>query len=123
MRPAILVLCLLTALTALPAQQSKPNEPVYKVGGDVKPFRVISSPSPNFANDASRGKFDGVVAVSAYVGADGKIHDAQVSKSIGDAKIDAKVLSAVKSWKFHPCTKENKPVNCAANFEVQVHLE
>ena len=106
------------------AQPSRPNleEPIYKIEKEVKPQRVISSPQPDFSTDARRGKFNGVVVVTGYVGADGNFHDAKVLRSIGDSILDAKVLAAVKKWTFHPCTRDGKPVNCTMNIETAIHL-
>ncbi len=123
MRSILFALLLLAALIVCPGQQTKPEETIYKAGEEVRPPRPISTPMPNFSADASRGKFNGSIVVSGYVGTDGKVHGAKISKSIGDAKLDAKALDAVKSWKFHPCTKDDKPVNCAMNFEMAVHLD
>ena len=123
MRPILLVLCLLTtAAAACPAQQAKTDEPIYPVGKDVKPPRAISTPAPDVSLDARRAKFNGVVVVNAYIGTDGKVHDAKVVRSIGDSILDGKALDTVKKWKFHPCTREGKPVNCEMNFEVAFDL-
>lgn len=122
MRSVFYASCLLLAIAPGPAQQTKPEEPIYKLGKDIKPPRAISSPQPNFSADARRGKFNGVVVVTGYVGRDGKFHDAKVLRSIGDSVLDAKVLEAAKKWTFHPCTMDDKPVNCTINIEVAIHL-
>jgi protein TonB len=122
MRSILHVLCLLIAFAPGLAQQTKPEEPIYKIEKDVKPPRVISSPQPDFSADARRGKFNGVVVVTGFVGTDGKFHDAKLLRSIGDSIWDAKVLAAVKKWTFHPCTRDGKPVNCTMNIETAIHL-
>lgn len=122
MRSILYVLCLLIAIAPGLAQQTKPEEPAYKIGKDVKPPRAISSPQPDFSADARRGKVDGVVVVTGYVGTDGKFHDAKVLRSIGDSRLDGKVLDAVSKWTFHPCTKDDKPVDCRMNVETEIHL-
>jgi protein TonB len=123
MRSILYALCLLIAIAPGLAQQTKPEEPIYKIEKkDVKPPRPISSPQPDFSADARRGKFKGVVVVTGYVGTDGKFHDAKVLQSIGDSVLDAKVLAAVKKWTFHPCTRDDKPVNCTMNIETAIHL-
>ena len=124
MRSILLVLCILTTLAAAcPAQQTKSQEPTYPIGNGVTPPRAISTPSPNFADDAKRGKFNGKVVVAGYIGTDGRFHDAKVFQSIGDSQIDAKCVNAVKTWKFHPCTKDGKPVNCELHVDIAVHLD
>jgi len=104
------------------AQQSKPEDPIYKIEKDVKAPRPISTPQPDFSADARRGKFNGVVVVTGYIGTDGKFHDAKILRSIGDSALDSKVLKAVKKWTFHPCTRDDKPINCTMNIETKIHL-
>lgn len=123
MRLILYVLCLLMAIAPGVAQQSKPEESTYKIGGDVKPPRPISTSQPDFSADARRGKFNGVVVVTGYVGTDGNFHDAKVLRSIGDSVLDAKVRAAIKKWTFHPCTKDDKPINCTMNIETKVRLD
>jgi TonB family protein len=122
MRSILYASCLLLVIASGPAQQTKPEDPIYKIEKDIKPPRAISSPRPNFSADASRGKFNGAVVVTGYVGTDGKFHDAKVLRSIGDSVLDAKVLGAVKQWTFHPCTKDDRPVNCTITIETAIHL-
>jgi protein TonB len=122
MRSILYVLCLLIAIAPGMAQQTKPEEPIYKIEKDVKPPRPISTPQPDFSADARRGKVDGVVVVTGYIGTDGKFHDATILRSIGDSALDSKVLHAVKRWTFHPCTRDDKPINCTMNIETKIHL-
>jgi protein TonB len=122
MRSILYVLCLLIAIATGSAQQPKPEEPIYRIGKETKAPRPISTPQPDFSANAKRGKLDGVVVVTGYVGTDGNFHDAKILRSIGDSVLDAKVLAAVKKWTFHPCTRDDKPVNCTMNIETAIHL-
>ncbi|HEY7406409.1 MAG TPA: energy transducer TonB [Candidatus Angelobacter sp.] len=123
MRFALFATFLLLATISSPAQQSKPEERLYRVtDSGVKPPQAISTPEPDFSSEARRGKFKGVVIISGYVGTDGKFHNAKVVRSIGDASLDAKALEGMKAWKFRPCTKDGKPINCAMNIEVSINL-
>jgi periplasmic protein TonB len=123
MRSILYASCLLIAIAPGPAQQTKPEEPIYKLGKDIKPPQAISSPQPDFSADTRRGRFNGVVVVTGYVGTDGKFHDAKVLRSIGDSVLDAKVLGAVKKWRFHPCTRDDKPVSCTINIDTAIRLD
>jgi len=104
------------------SKQTQQDGPIYPIGNGVKPPQPISTPEPDFGPDAARMKFHGVVVVGGYIGTDGKFHDAKVLQSIADAIVDAKVLGAVKGWKFRPCTKEGQPVNCTFKVEVAIRL-
>jgi len=122
MRFAIVVLIFLFACIGL-SQQPNTAEPIHAVGEEgIKPPQAKSSSMPNFSREARNGKYHGRVMVSGYVATDGRFHDGKVVRSIGNADIDAKVLNAVKAWKFHPATKDGTPVNCALYIEVAVNL-
>jgi TonB family protein len=123
MRFAIVVSLLLLAGTGLSQQQPVIAEPIHTVTDEgIKSPRPKSSPMPDFSREAGKGKYHGSTIVSGYVATDGKFHDGKVVKSIGNADIDAKVLNAVNTWKFHPATKDGKSVNCAMYIEVAVNL-
>jgi protein TonB len=123
MRFAIVMSLLLFAGTGLSQQQPVIAEPIHTVTDEgIKPPRPKSSPMPDLSREARNGKYHGWVTVSGYVATDGKYHNGKVVRSIGNADIDAKVLNAVKEWKFHPATKDGQPVNCALYIEVAVNL-
>jgi protein TonB len=123
MRSILFASSLFLAFITLSAQQPKTEEPIFSLATKgVKPPQAIFTPQPDYSSEARRGKFKGVVIISGYVDTDGKFSHAKVVRSIGDASLDAKALDGVKAWKFRPCTKDGKPVNCLLNIEVSINL-
>jgi TonB family protein len=94
---------------------------VYSVGGGVSAPRVLYQPEPEFSEEARKAKYQGVVGLNVIVGADGRIHQAQVVRSLGMG-LDEKAIEGVKLWKFEPAKKDGRPVAVAVYVEVDFHL-
>jgi TonB family protein len=123
MRSILYGLCALAAIAPSLAQQPKPEDPIYAIGKGTKPPEPVSTPAPDFSTEAKRRKFDGFAVVGGYVGTDGKFYDLKIVRSIGNSGLDRKVLDAVSKWTFHPCIRDDKPVNCKMNIQVKIHLD
>ena len=100
-----------------------PASPVYRVGGDVKPPRLLDSPVPKLTEDekkqARKAEYKGVAMLMIVVGEDGFVRNAQVTRSLG-AYLDSKAVEMVKNWKFEPATKNGKPV--AVQFAAEINF-
>jgi TonB family protein len=122
LKSALFVSCLLLFLVSSPAQP-KPEEPIYKLmDKGVKPPLAIFTPAPDVPREERKVKSTSVAIVAGYVGADGLFHDAKVQRSSGDSTLDARALDRIRTWTFHPCTKDGKPVNCELYVEVTFRL-
>ena len=82
-----------------------------------------SIPNLTFSQEPKRDRYKGPLYVEVMVPTDGKIHEAEVLKSIGDPDLDAKAIEVMRSWVFGPCLKDQKPVNCKLNIEATVHIK
>jgi protein TonB len=90
--------------------------------GGISQPRVIYSPDPEFSEEARKAKYQGVVVLRVLVGSDGRVHNAQVARSLGMG-LDEKALEAVRLWKFEPArAKDGKAVDVYASIEVNFHL-
>ena len=94
---------------------------VYNVGGGVSSPRVLYQPEPEFSEEARKAKYQGVVGLNVVVGADGRIHQAQVVRSLGMG-LDEKAIEGVKTWKFDPSKKDGRAVAVEMNIEVAFNL-
>jgi len=78
-------------------------------GKDVSPPRVKYQTEPEYSREGRQDGIEGAVVIRALVGADGKIHDPVVVKSLGHG-LDEQAVQAVKQWLFDPAKKNGSPV-------------
>jgi protein TonB len=113
-------------LPAQPAQtpsQTPSGEPIYKIAPEngIRPARVLYAPEPDYSLTARRNRIQGVVTLEGYIAPDGKYHSVRVIVPL-EKSLDENALAAVKKWKFAPCRKDDKPVNCTMKVEVSYRL-
>jgi protein TonB len=84
------------AIEVTPAAQTGP----FRVGDGVERPRKIRDVKPVYPIPAMSARVGGNVLIEATIGADGKVHDARVLKSI--ALLDKAALDAVRQWEFEP---------------------
>jgi len=94
---------------------------VFQVGGGVAPPRCIKQTEPEFSEEARKAKHQGTVVVRATVGADGKIHNPHVVRSLG-LGLDEKAIEAVNQWLFEPAVKDGRKVAVYVDIEVNFRL-
>jgi periplasmic protein TonB len=93
----------------------------YRVGGGVSGPRLTYSPDPEYSEEARKAKFQGTCVLWVVVGADGRPRDIRVARTLG-LGLDEKAIEAVKTWKFEPGRKDDKPVATMINVEVTFRL-
>ena len=94
---------------------------VYKVGGGISAPRPLSTPDPEYTEEARRAKIQGTCILWLIVGADGHPRDIRVVRGLGYG-LDAKALETVKQWRFEPAQKSGAPVNVQVSVEVVFRL-
>jgi periplasmic protein TonB len=93
----------------------------FHVGNGVSSPRAIYTPEPEFTEEARKAKYQGVVVLSAIVGADGRVHNPRVVRSLGMG-LDERALEIVKLWKFDPGKKDGRPVPVEMGLEISFNL-
>jgi TonB family protein len=94
---------------------------VFRVGGGVSAPRVLSSPSPDYSEEARKNKYQGVVVLMLIVDSNGKPRDVRVARSLGMG-LDQKAIEAVRTWRFSPAMKDGSPVAVQMAVEVNFRL-
>lgn len=82
-----------------PAHQPAATGP-FRVGEGIDRPRKIKHVKPVYPLPAMAARVGGNVLIEATIGADGKVHNARVLKSI--AVLDQAALDAVRQWEFEP---------------------
>jgi TonB family protein len=91
---------------------------VFRVGGGVLAPRPLSTPDPQYTDQARKAKVEGTCVL---VGPDGKPRDIRVQRGIGMG-LDQKAIEAVQQWRFDPATKDGRPVAVQISVEVSFKL-
>jgi TonB family protein len=94
---------------------------VFRVGGGVLAPRPLSTPDPEYTDEARRAKYQGTCILGMIVGPDGKPRDIRVQRSIGMG-LDKKAIEAVQQWRFSPATKDGQAVAVQISVEVSFKL-
>ncbi len=94
---------------------------VFRVGGGVSAPRALSTPDPEYSEDARKAKYQGVVVLWMIVDQNGNPRDIRVSRSLGMG-LDQKAVEAVRHWRFEPARKDGRPVAVQINVEVNFRL-
>jgi protein TonB len=94
---------------------------VYRVGGGISAPTALSSPDPDYTEEARAAKKQGTCVLWLIVDSSGHPRDIRVARGLGFG-LDAKAIDAVKQWRFQPALKDGKPVDVQISVEVEFHL-
>jgi protein TonB len=94
---------------------------VFKVGGGISAPQAVSTPDPEYTEEARRSKTQGTCILWLIVDAEGRPRDLRIVRGLGFG-LDAKAIEAVKQWRFEPALKDGKPVNVQISIEVGFRL-
>lgn len=94
---------------------------VFKVGGGISAPRAVSTPDPEYTEEARLAKTQGKCILWLIVDETGRPRNIRVVRGLGNG-LDAKAIEAVQQWRFQPAMKDGKPVNVQISVEVGFHL-
>jgi len=93
----------------------------YRIGGGVSAPKPLYTPDPEYSEEARKAKYQGVVVLWLVIGADGRPREIKVARPLGMG-LDQKAVEAVRTWRFEPARKDDKPVAVQMNVEVSFRL-
>jgi protein TonB len=77
-------------------------------GGNVKAPAKVHDVAPVYPAIAQAARVQGVVILQATIGADGRVVDAAVLRSV--PLLDAAAIDAVRQWRYTPTALNGQPV-------------
>jgi TonB family protein len=90
------------------AARAKAKAAAVKVGGRIKPPTKIKDVQPLYPEIAKSAHISGAVVIEATIGADGKVIDTKVVRSI--PLLDQAAVDAVRQWEYTPTLLNDAPV-------------
>lgn len=83
------------------------------------PPRVVRSPYPSYPTAEKNAGIGGVVVLRLLIGKDGSVESVSVSKSSGNANLDAAASAACSRWRFTSAkNQQGQKVRCYASIPV-----
>jgi len=107
------------AVDAPPPVLPAPAGPIV-VGGKIKPPARTRYVAPQYPDIARNSRVQGVVILEAVIGADGKVQDLRVLRSI--PLLDEAALAAVRAWAYTPTLLNGQPTPVIMTVTVQFRL-
>jgi protein TonB len=107
-------------LPTAPPPPPPPAAPV-RVGGNIRPPTKTKDVRPVYPPIAQSARVQGVVIIEATIGADGRVKDAKVLRSI--PLLDQAAVDAVKQWVFTPTLLNGVPVPVIMTVTVNFTLQ
>jgi TonB family protein len=92
-----------------------------KIGGAVKPPRLLQSVDPDFTDMARRLKYSGNVLVNLDVDKDGMPSHISIARPAGMG-LDEQAIAAVARYKFAPAMKDGEPVVVELSIDVNFQI-
>jgi protein TonB len=105
---------------APPPPPPPPSAPV-RVGGNIKQPTKTKDVRPVYPPIAQSARVQGVVIIEATIGADGRVKEAKVLRSI--PLLDQSALDAVRQWVFTPTLLNGVPVPVIMTVTVNFTLQ
>jgi protein TonB len=105
---------------APPPPPPPPSAPI-RVGGNIKQPARIKNVNPVYPAIAQSARVQGVVIVEAIIGANGKVQDAKILRSI--PLLDQAALEAVRQWEYTPTLLNGVPVPVIMTVTVNFTLQ
>jgi TonB family protein len=95
---------------------------IIRVGGDVKPPRVVKRVDPQYPKEARENRVTGVVILEAVIDKEGRVEQVRALKGIPFGLTEA-AMDAVRQWEFEPALKDGVPVTVFFNLTVNFRLK
>ncbi|HET7435584.1 MAG TPA: TonB family protein [Thermoanaerobaculia bacterium] len=90
--------------------QADPAPAIYRIGGDVKPPRVISRVEPKYPRAFMVAGKSAVVRITCVIDKDGHVQNPQIVVS-SFAPFNEAVLAAIEQWRFAPGSLNGQAVD------------
>lgn len=92
-------------------------------GGYIRPS-ILSSPEPDYPEDARSRNIEGTVEVRVQILSNGRAGEVSVKTSSGYRSLDAAAIAAVRDWLFVPAKKRSngQAISCYSSFPVRFRL-
>ncbi|HET8799516.1 MAG TPA: M56 family metallopeptidase, partial [Thermoanaerobaculia bacterium] len=104
------------------ARDSQAQTPPYRIGGDIRPPKILHRVDPIYTPEAKAAHIGGVVVLETTIDELGNVVDPRPLKPLPKGLTEA-AIEAVRQWKFEPPLKDGKPVRVLFNITINFKLD
>lgn len=90
-----------------------------RVGGNIRPPKIISSTLPDYPSIARNAGVEGAVVIEVVIDKAGKVTDAHAIS--GPQMLRKPALDAVRGWKYKPSLLDGEPISVEMLVTIQFH--
>ena len=98
------------------------EEPGVRVTGNIRPPTLRRSVAPTYPEIAKKARIQGSVILEIIVDRHGRVADARVLRGVPLGCSEA-ALEAVRTWRYRPARRDNRPVTVYLTVVVPFFLE
>jgi periplasmic protein TonB len=106
--------------SAVQPPPQRPTPSLVRVGGDIKPPRLLSKIEPIYPPLAQDARIQGTVELDAVINPEGDV--VKIHAVDGPALLIPAAIAAVKQWKYDPTYLNGQAVSLAMEVTVSFHL-
>jgi TonB family protein len=103
-----------------PDEQSSTPKPA-RIGGAVKPPKLLRSKDPEFNEVARRLLYGGQALVHLQLEPDGTVTKMSIVRPLG-LGLDERAIAAIQQYKLSPATENGNPILVELNIEVNFQI-
>jgi protein TonB len=103
-----------------PPPPPAPRAPL-RIGGEIKPPKLLYRVEPVYPSIAVSAKVQGVVILEATIDEEGSVSDLRVLRS--EPLLEKAAIEAVKQWRYAPVLLNGHPEKCVLTVVVSFRLE
>lgn len=104
-----------------PPTAASGSKKILRVGGKVKPPRLLLSPAPLYPTLAKTAKLQGTVVIDAVIDEKGNVVEARAVS--GPGLLIPSALKAITSWKYEPTYLDGEPIEVRMHVDVNFLLQ
>jgi protein TonB len=106
---------------ATPPPPAAPNVHPVRVGGNIRVPAKVRDVRPVYPQTALSSRVQGLVIIEATIGADGRVRETRVLRSV--PLLDDAALDAVRQWEYEPTLLNGAPVPVIMTVTVNFRLQ
>ena len=104
-----------------PAPTGRPTR--IRVGGNVRPAKVLASPQPAYPPHLVAQGVEGTVILDAVIGVDGQVLNVTPKNSQVHPDLVQAAVDSLKQWKYEPTLLNGRPVEVVTTVTCDFRLK